>query len=170
VIGELLALSFVTGLLVKFADDIADMKLAFNYGVYVGIAYGLCIAYVVSQSELSALWLGVVVAMILMGKVNDIIHSAGVVTVAIPVLFIPLKEFNFMYFLVFIGAAALDEMKFERGALELIAKQRLALEIAALAVSVYSMNPIFFGSIFLFDVGYRISGRVFPRLIPSRQS
>ena len=169
-IAELLALSLVTGLLVKFADDIADMKLAFNYGIYVGIAYGLCIAYVVSQSELSSLWLAVIVAMILMNKVNDAIHAAGVITVAVPVLFIPLKEFGFVYFLVFLGAAALDEMRFERGWISFITKHRLSLVITALAVSVYSMNPLFFASILLFDIGYRMAAFVFPKLLASRQA
>jgi hypothetical protein len=166
---EEIALSAVAGGLVKLCDDIADRRLKVAGGYLFAAVYGTIIAYIATQTPLSSLWLGAVVAMVLMNKIDNGMHALAVLIVAAAVLLFNVNSFDFGYFLVFMAAAGADEIRFERkDIIARISAHRLWLVAASLLASLLSGYWLYFFSIASFDIAYSLIGRTLIKFYPER--
>lgn len=162
-------LSALTGGLVKLCDDIGDRRLSIFGGHLFAAIYGLTIAYIVTQTPLSSLWLGVVVAMVLMKKIDNSMHALAILVVVIAVILFHVVAFDFWYFLMFMAAAGADEIRFKKkDIMAKISARRLWLDGAALLASLLSGYWLFFLSIAAFDAAYSGMGGLLIKFYPTR--
>ena len=83
-------LSFLAGLATKFTDNLVDEPFLFNEKIrYFGaIAYGLLGGYLISVStEFATLFLAVVAAVFLTGKIDNFTHQLAILTVITVIAF-----------------------------------------------------------------------------------
>lgn len=164
-----IVLSVLAGGLVKLCDSIADDKLKIWGGYLFAAFYGVIIAYISTQTPLSSLWLGAVIAMALMGKIDDYMHVLAVLIVAAAVLIFSVTSFNLGYFLLFTAAAAADEMRFKKKSiLSQLSSNRLWLDIVAFLASLISGYLLYFFSIAFFDIAYYLMGNILVKLYPTK--
>jgi len=146
------AVSALTGFLIKLCDEISDTKLKLPAGLLLALFYGAIIAYMISYTSLSSLWLATVAAMIVTGKLDKLhIYALGSLVPAL--IFLPLNSFVLAYFIVFFVAAVIDELE-----INFLGGRRFVLDLAALGISLISGNWLYFVSIVSFDAAYVLAG------------
>ncbi len=137
---ELFALSLLMGLASKIADDRKD-----RVGLVFGLVYGLMISLVSLWGEDAvSVTLGTVIGVLLAGKIDQRNHWLGVSVFLLSFPFLPRPSPLAIPFFFF---AFLDEVIHERG------YPRLSLEIATLAASILTKNPVYWLVILGFDLG-----------------
>lgn len=172
----LLMLSFFTGLAVKLVDLMEDNNLKlFKFDKFIfAVIYGLLIGYVVSNyNVVASLWIGVIFALILAKKIDNLAHFIGLISALIFVALFGLGKINILLLSVFLVAAFLDEIlsDFAEGKpllknkllkfkiktsknIKRVLKLRPLLEISALTASIIIWDFSLFLAILFFDIGY----------------
>ncbi len=158
---------FLTGVLTKFADLIADeglqIRKIFSYAI--GIVYGALIAYVLAtQPLLAPLGLAVVLSVLLTQKIDRKPHNIGIASIFLFLAMWGFPRVDVVLAVVFLAAGSLDEIGNDladkgriRSAARKIFEYRLVLEITAFLVSLITWQWIIFIGMLSFDVGYRLT-------------
>lgn len=166
----LYVLAFLIGFLSKYVDAVEEHGFKFlkSFSSFFGTLYGLLIAYTIIRFPVIApLWLATVVGVFLSGKIDTSGHKLAMVTFILSLVLFWTPEIDFIsiaLFIVFLTAGILDEVvsdKADEGFVKNIRlnkflKMRPLLEATAIAVSVILKNPVFFFTIFSYDIGYII--------------
>ncbi len=173
-------ISFFSGFAAKFTDDLIDKKLRFNKKIkyFSGIAYGLLAGYLISSSaEFATLFLAVIAAVLIAGKIDDAAHFLAIAAIAAMIALLGLPAIIPAFFVFFLAFAFLDEVmpdisakKLGRGKKKSIFGQkflgsRFWLDIACFALSLALNNWVYFFAIVAFDIGY--NAVAFTRVIES---
>ena len=160
-----LALAFLTGITTKLVDEIEDEGLQlFNHAnILFGVLYGILIGYMaVNYPIIAPLWMGVVIGLMLYGKIDGPGHYVGVGVTFIYLLFFGIPELNGIMMLIFIAACLFDEFISDRAdqgriknrSMNKIAEVRPFVEITAFIAAAVTSTWIIFFAILLFDAGY----------------
>jgi len=162
----ILLAAFLTGFLSKLTDLIEEhgMKLSLWISRASGVIYGFLIAFVISVSpDLSALWIGNIIGLILTGKIDSLGHYLAMTSMLIGLLILGVAEINFMYLIIFgvivvaeelINNKIVDAGKIKNKILNEVMEFRPLLEIAAFLVALYTGKWIIWLGILAFDIGY----------------
>ncbi len=165
----LLAASLATGLLVKLTDSQTDEKIYwFKRAQYItGIAYGVLGGLLLAvDARFSAVFLGVLVGVVVAGKIDRRAHQYAIAALLLTVYFFGFSfDRVFPLALLFALASAADEFvndwadkrKLESkvtAIIAFVAENRILLELACLAVTFATGDIAYFGAILAFDVGY----------------
>ncbi len=157
-----LIISFLTGFLVKKTDDFADRKKkkAGALQCLLAITYSLGISFLLFFTNASTIFLAGIIGVLLAKKIDHELHILGILFPLCLLIFLPLPEFSFPFFLLFSLASFLDEREFgiKNKALQQITNSRLALPACALIVSIYFGSWLYLAFIAAFDLGYRATG------------
>lgn len=131
IIGASVA-ALVAGAAIKHVDYIEDSKGGKGRGKWpLAIVAGLGIGYVLAFSPASVLFIGVIAAQVLMGKIDRVVHGAAVTIAAAVPLLLGMQYGDMGLLFPFFALAALDEVDF-RGILKPASDYRLWLKGAAL--------------------------------------
>ncbi len=107
----LLILAFISGLLVKIVDNIEDEEQGQNPIKWpLAILYGLTIGYLISQAPFAMIFLGAVLAQILMRKVDTPSHKLGFLSILFSLLFFGAPTIILFPLAAFLISSSLDEM------------------------------------------------------------
>ena len=164
----LISLSFLSGSLIKFTDDITDKNMAIHpfFAIPSGLAYGLLMGYLVMMDiGASYLFGGIVLGCLITGKINSTGHYFGLFGILI---------INFLYvntlspLVLLVGAmAALDELKdFIRipGSLKFIFDYRIILKTGILILvilNILKLNTLII--LLVFDLAYILTNSLTSR-------
>ncbi|MFH0889923.1 MAG: hypothetical protein V1836_02140 [Candidatus Aenigmatarchaeota archaeon] len=162
---EIIAAAFATGILVKFVDDIHDkpMKRFKNVEMFFGFSYGLLLSYVALKSaDVANLWIAVVLANFLAGKLDSPGHRIGAFSMFAILFILGFPMLQPALFLIFLAAAYADEFfsdladakKIKNKTIAKIILCRPFLEVAAFVAAAITATWIIFASIIAFDLGY----------------
>lgn len=144
----------LTGLLVKIVDQLEDIyKDNSNLKYAAAILYGLLIGYAISYSSFSTLWLGVIFAQLIAGKIDRHGHMVGFSIALIFAAFFGVNEFHIVDFAILFLLAYLDEVNL----FEWPSDWRPALKIGTIVYSFIGRIDYFI-AIMAFDVLYLITG------------
>lgn len=155
----------ITGILVKLVDQLEDaspkgkrFNLLNNLKYLLAIAYGVLIGYVIVFSSFSTLWLAVLLAQLVTGKIDCVSHFLGFFTAVGIALVLGISNFQSLDFFVFFIFASFDETKF---ILFPGREFRLWLKFATLFYGLLGRWD-YFVAIMLFDSAYYVTGKAFP--------
>jgi len=162
-------ISFFAGLAAKLTDDLIDKKPRFSRKIkyFTAVAYGLLAGYLISASaEFATLFLAVIAAVLLAGKIDDAAHFLAIAAIAAMIALLGLPAIIPAFFVFFLVFAFLDEAMPEISAKKLgkgkkkqafwqkILGTRFWLDITCLALSLALNNWVYFFAIASFDIGY----------------
>jgi hypothetical protein len=158
-------LAFLTGILSRIADMVADEGLKMNrfISLSLGIIYGFLIAFIIGRYPiLSEMGLAIFLSVLLSGKIDHPVHYAGLVSFFMSTFFIfGFSYMNFLFFVVFMIGGAVDELgnaladrKKLKGIIGTFFSFRLTMEVLTLGLSVYTGEWIFFLAMLSFDSGF----------------
>lgn len=161
---EIMVASFAAGFLTKVSDMAADdgLELGRRLSYVTGLSYGFILAWIISTHALIApLVIAVVLGVVFTGKIDHKIHYLGIGSMILFLSVFGLGRVDPLLLVVFLIAGAADEIGNDMADRRRLGKKaetffryRLALEIAAFAVSLYTFNWMFFAAMFSADVGY----------------
>jgi hypothetical protein len=166
-------LIFLTGLLTKFTDNLVDERNSLNPGIkyFTGLVYGLLVGYLFSlDPALATVIAAVITGNLFFGRIDQKPHQLGLAATFLVILFlgIPMIEPAFLILLALF--AWIDEFLNERsdrtkasGPALWLGRKRITLELAALGLSLYTLNPAYFLSILLFDISYILADKAMLR-------
>lgn len=164
------AFSALAGFLVKLTDLQVDDALFFasKFEYVTSIIAGAISGYLISAfPAFSTVFVAVIVANFVVGRFDKKAHKAMLVPllliVAIRGIFPPVLPLLLLFtFFAFFDEYLNDRYKkMENKVVHFIAKNRLSLEFAALAASIYAQNYSYFAAILSFDLGYLASEELF---------
>ncbi len=161
-------ISFFSGFTAKLTDDLIDKKSHFNKKIkyFTAVAYGLLAGYLISSSaEFATLFLAVIAAVLIAGKIDDAAHFLAIAAIAAMIALLGLPAVIPAFFVFFIIFAFLDEAlpaiaakKLRKGKKANLGPKllgsRLWLDIACFALSAALNNWVYFFAIASFDIGY----------------
>ncbi len=157
-------LAACTGVFVKLVDQMEDVppenerdKRMYGMLKYpLAIAYGLVIGYTLSFSTFSTLWLAVLAAQFITGKIDKPSHFMGFfISIAFAVV-LGIGNLDFWDFFILMVAGAMDEMEFVAA----VRDYRLVLKLATLAFGIFGRWEYFI-AIIAFDLAYYATGKLF---------
>jgi hypothetical protein len=160
----LLAISFLSGSLIKLTDDIEDKNLASRiYAIPAGLAYGLLMGYLmISDTSAALLFGGIVIGNLITGKINSTGHYFGLGAILAMVFLYGIK---LSYPVLPIAAfAAFDEMGdliHTPKSLNFIFEYRLILKLGILALvilNIVGLNTLLI--LLAFDSAYMLTGGI----------
>ncbi len=167
------AAAALSGVLVKAVDEIEDAleprlgkqcplcRLKFP----LAAAYGLLIGYVISFSAFSTLWLAVLFAQFIIGKIDKPSHFLGFAAALVFAVIFGAGGFQFGDFLIFVLAAIIDESSIIS---DRLAALRPALKIVTLFYGLFYRWDYFI-AIMCFDLAYLASGFAIYKLSPQKE-
>ncbi|MBN2067349.1 MAG: hypothetical protein JW744_02685 [Candidatus Diapherotrites archaeon] len=168
-------LAFLTGFSAKAADELSETKSKLwpKLAFIAALAYGLLAGYLVSDSpEFSTLFLAVICAVLLSGKIDNRQHQLGVSAFILAVAFFGLPAIHPLLFAFLLVLGFLDEiLNNVSDKLEASAKGpksfalkifglRILMELGCIAVGLATANWFYLIAIAMFDAGYIISGKL----------
>jgi hypothetical protein len=144
----------VAGGAIKHVDFLEDVRKGKGIEKWpLGILAGLAMGYVLAFSPAAILFVGIIAAQVLMGKIDKPVHGLAVVlAAAVPFLF-GMEVGGIGLLLPFFAVAALDEVEFT-GALKPMGEYRLWLKGTTLAVGIASGAWAYFVVLMAFDLAY----------------
>ncbi|OIO21230.1 hypothetical protein COV61_02315 [Candidatus Micrarchaeota archaeon CG11_big_fil_rev_8_21_14_0_20_47_5] len=148
-------ISLLSGFLVKKTDDFADARKRKRAGIAqyaFALLYGAGIAYFIFFTSASSLWLAAFLAMLIVGKIDNKLHYTGALPVLFCLPFFPIPLPPTLLFAFFLTSAALDELE--------PFKMRPVLPLCALFTSLLTGEWLYFLSIAVFDIGYKMAERI----------
>lgn len=152
--------AIVAGGAIKHVDYIEDQKR--GKGVLkwpLGILAGLCIGYILAFSPAAILFVGIIAAQVLMGKIDKPVHGLAVVLAAAMPFFLGMGWANAELLLPFFVVAALDEVEFA-GVLKPMRDYRVWLKGTTLAVGAISGAWSYFIVLMAFDLAYLLVSKL----------
>lgn len=153
------AMAALSAVLVKAVDQLEDVLGSRGPCKYaLALLYGALIGYAISFASFSTLWLGVLFAQLVAGKIDRPGHMLGFLTALAFAVVLGVKEFAFFDFFVIFIFAALDEMNVFNAPMR---EFRLGLKLAAMVFGFFSRWDYFI-AIMIFDTAYYLTGRLFP--------
>jgi hypothetical protein len=166
----ILIISFLSGSLIKFTDDISDKSIIVNpfFSIPSGLAYGLLMGYLMMiDTSASYLFGGIVLGCLITGKINNTGHYFGLSGILI---------INFLYvdtlspLVLLIGAiAAFDELKDIiriSGPLKFIFDYRMILKIGIFVLVILNfleLNALII--LLVFDLAYILTDSLTSRFL-----
>lgn len=160
--------AIIAGAGIKTVDYIEDELKGKNLWKWpLAIIAGLAMGAVLSFSSVAILFLAIIAAQVLMGKVDRPAHGLAVAVAAAIPLVMGMELSGMELFLPFFIVAALDEVEFA-GALKPMWEYRLWLKIAALAVGVASGLWEYFLVLMCFDLAYLGAGMMMEKRVPAK--
>ncbi len=175
-------LVIVSGFLTKLTDNLVDERFLSNPNLKyaTGLAYGIVTGYLISlDTALATLVSSIVIGNLLFGRIDHRAHQLALAGMFFMILLFGLKDISIPILAAFALFAWLDEFlneKSDRGELNIptpfnrIVHHRIMLEIAALTISLYTQNPIYFFSLLLFDLSYQVTDNLMFRVLPGFES
>jgi len=162
-----LSLGFLTKLVDLEADEKIDLK---GLGSFFALTYGLIMVFAIrTLVDLSPLILAVIIAVVTAGKIDNFSHGIGVGTALAGTLILGLPSISPIPFLLFLSTALLDEVLSDladmgklTGLLGSFFRIRPFLELSALSYSIYTKCLGIWMFIFIYDLSYQITSRIFP--------
>lgn len=156
---------FFAGSFVKLSDNLADRQKQIGFwAVLLGVVYGALLGLLVAESiEFATIGVGVVAAVILAGKVDNIMHLLGLAALAAVVAVLGFPGVEVVLLAVFTVLAIADEVLGDfaerkvKGFWGRVLGARLVLDAGALVVSLATGVWAYFIAILLFDIGYHIA-------------
>ncbi|MBN2122067.1 hypothetical protein JW721_03350 [Candidatus Micrarchaeota archaeon] len=146
--------ALVAGAAIKHVDCIEDSKGGEgNVKWPLAIVAGLCIGYVLAFSPAAVLFIGVIAAQVLMGKIDRAVHGTAVIIAAAVPLLLGMQYGEMGLLLPFFALAALDEVDF-REALKPFSDYRLWLKAGALVAGALTGVWDYFVVLLAFDAAY----------------
>jgi hypothetical protein len=146
--------ALVSGAAIKHVDYLEDKKGGKGVEKWpLAIIAGLGIGYVLAFSPASVLFVGVIAAQVLMGKIDKPVHGAAVMLAAGVPLLLGMEYADLGLLLPFFAIAALDEVDF-RGALRPLSDYRVWLKGAALVAGAVMGIWDYFIVLIAFDAAY----------------
>ncbi|MFP3949799.1 MAG: hypothetical protein ACLFUZ_01765 [Candidatus Micrarchaeia archaeon] len=146
--------AIVAGGAIKHVDYIEDKKRGKGVEKWLlGILAGLCMGYVLAFSPAAILFVGIIAAQVLMGKIDKPVHGTAVVLAAVVPFVLGMGWANTGLLLPFFAVAALDEVELA-GVLKPMRQYRLWLKGTALAVGAISGVWSYFVVLMAFDLAY----------------
>ncbi len=168
------ALFFFCGLFTKFTDYLVDKPFGKKRGGLqhaTGLLYGLLAGYLATSSqEFATLILGIVIAVLLAGKIDSRAHQLAIAAILGVVAFRGLPLVHFPLLALFAGLGFFDErlndfMDKAKGKIRInknvqhLVSARLSLEAGTLATGLATGNFVYFFGLLSFDLGYNLIGR-----------
>ncbi|MBN2478234.1 hypothetical protein JXB01_02995 [Candidatus Micrarchaeota archaeon] len=155
---EYFVLAFLAGFMVKMTDEMEDtVKTKTVYRYLFAVVYGALIGYIISQASFSMIFLGALIAQVLMRKIDNISHIIGTLTAVAVLLLFGLPELAVLplaYFAVFASIDELDSLIFWSKP-KWVAEFRPFLELAAVPFALMGQWQ-FLAGILSFDIGYLV--------------
>lgn len=151
-------LGSISAIIIKIVDEIEDTyagKCMLKYPL--AVLYGLLLGYIVSQASFSTLWIAVIFAQLVTGKIDRISHVLGFSSALIFFSILGIYEFVLVDFFVFMLFASLDETNLFKWPTK---DARLSLKLATLIYGFF-IRWDYFIAIMFFDVAYYTTGKVF---------
>ena len=165
----ILAISFLTGSLIKLSDDITDKKMAIPgfFAIPSGLVYGLLMGYLmVIDIGASYLFGGIVLGCLATGKIDTSGHYFGLLGILVVILY---YGFHPSPLILLVGVlAAMDEMKgiiHVPSSLEFIFDYRLVLKVGILilvALNILGLNTLLI--LLTFDLAYILTNQLTDKL------
>lgn len=144
----------VAGGAIKHVDFLEDQKKGKGVEKWpLWILAGLAIGYLLAFSPASILFVAIIAAQVLMGKIDKPVHGAAIIIAAVVPFFFGMGWAEIGLLLPFFAVAALDEVEFA-GLLKPMRDYRLWLKGTALAVGVGSGAWAYFIALMAFDLAY----------------
>jgi len=160
----LTTLAFLTGILNRIADMVADDGLNLNkyLACGIGILYGFLIAHVITAYPvLAELGMAVMLSVIMAGKIDHPVHQLGIASLLFLLLVNGIAPINLVLLVIFIFGAALDEAgncladkKKVSGILGAFFRYRLTMEVITFAISFFTGSWIIFIAMVSYDAGF----------------
>lgn len=149
------AVAAATGMFIKTVDELEDEFKSRHPAKYLlALIYGLLFGYAISFSTFSTLWLAILLAQLITGKIDNQSHLIGFFTALGFALVFGVSEFSMQDFLLLVVFAALDEtdlLKIGKGDL------RPVLKLAVLVFAVLGRVDYLF-ALLAFDAAYYATG------------
>jgi hypothetical protein len=165
-------LIFLTGLLTKFTDNLIDEKNTLNPNIkYItGLIYGFLVGFLLSlDPALATVIAAVIIGNLFFGRIDHKAHQLALAVIIIMIVFFGVSQINLTFLVLLTVFAWNDEFLNERSdrnpsrPLQWISQKRITLELAALGISIYALNPVYFLSILLFDLSYILVDKAMKR-------
>ncbi len=146
--------ALISGAAIKHVDYLEDKKGGKGNEKWpLAVVAGLGIGYILAFSPAAVLFVGVIGAQVLMGKIDKPVHGAAVILAAGVPLILGMEYAEMGFLLPFFAIAALDEVDF-RGIMKPVSDYRLWLKAAALIAGAISGIWDYFIVLILFDIAY----------------
>ena len=156
-------IALFTGVIVKYCDILEDdrrhQKLLNR--IVLGMIYGFVLFFMVARFEfLAPLWIGIVLGLLMIGKIDAPSHYAGVSVFLVLLAFRGLSSLNLFLLILFIAVCVLEEMLNDHidahpiKKIQKLIEARPLLEITAFFVSLLTGNWYFWLALLSLDVGY----------------
>jgi hypothetical protein len=153
VLGAVFA-ALLSGAAIKHVDYIEDsLGGKGNMKWPLAVIAGLGIGYILAFSPAAVLFIGVIAAQVLMGKIDRAVHGAAVMIAAAVPFVLGMQYGDMGLLLPFFAIAALDEVDF-RGILKPFSDYRLWLKGAALVAGAITGVWDYFVVLIAFDAAY----------------
>ncbi len=151
---DYLLAAIIAGGAIKHVDSLEDKKAGKGWIKWpLGIIAGLAMGYILAFSEASILFIGIIAAQVLMGKIDKPVHGLSVVIAASFPFIFGIDWTGVQLLLPFFIIASIDEIEFQ-GILKPMREYRLWLKGATFAIGAYSGLWIFFITLMSFDLAY----------------
>jgi hypothetical protein len=146
--------AIIAGGAIKHVDYLEDQKKGEGLVKWpLGILAGLCMGYILAFSPAAILFVGIIAAQVLMGKIDRPVHGLAVMLAAAVPFLLGMEWATAELLLPFFVIAALDEVELA-GILKPIRDYRLWLKGAAVAVGAISGVWSYFVVLMAFDLAY----------------
>ncbi len=146
--------AIVAGGAIKHVDYLEDKKKGKGILKWpLGILAGLCMGYILAFSPAAILFVGIIAAQVLMGKIDKPVHGLAVGLAAAVPFFLGMGWANTVLLLPFFVVAVIDEVELA-GILKPMRDYRLWLKGTTLAVGAISGVWSYFVILMAFDLAY----------------
>lgn len=175
----LLIIALLTGIAVKYADIIEDNENKKRKAeikktnrlknklelikIFLGLIYGILLFSAIAINEsILPLWVGIVIGLIIIGKIDGLSHYVGVSTFFALLFLRGYSKFNAILLIIFIAVCVLEEIvndyfdkhKIKNKKLRKFVAARPLLEITALIASIVTGNWLLWFALLFVDIGY----------------
>ena len=162
-----LIISFIIGFLVKTVDNAEEHGLKMNrlLKIILGLVYGILLGWLVSFVPIPGFWIGIIIGLIVSGKIDSESHYAGMVGIVLSLLFFGFPAINWWIVLItmiicYAEEWVNDEIVDKKKVIGFLAKLlslRPLLEITAAILAVIYLDINIFLLLLFFDIGYFIA-------------
>ncbi len=165
-----LIISFITGFLIKTVDSSEEhgLKLNKNIKLIFSAAYGILLGYLISIAPLPGFWMGIIIGLVLSGKIDKEGHYTGVGLMLLTLAYLRFPVMNPVILIItalitiieeWINDEVVDKKRVKGLLYEFLAVRPL-LETTSIILSIYFIQPLIFLLLLSFDLGYLLSKKL----------